>query len=75
MPPLEVLVYLLCKLFASKLCVSQDGVPLLRPVVTTPKITDDRYKFHRKTFDLSWVSEIGNCRFGALVFRDATQGL
>jgi len=38
MPPLEVVVYLSCKLFANKLCVIQEGVPLLRPVVTTPNI-------------------------------------
>ena len=36
MPPLEVVVYLSCKLFTNKLCVSQDGVLFFRPVVTTP---------------------------------------
>ena len=36
--PLEIVVYLLCKLFANKLCVSEDGVFLLRPLLTTPDI-------------------------------------
>ena len=36
MPPLEAVVYLLCKFLGNKLFVSEDAVLLWRPVVTTP---------------------------------------